>query len=87
MKVKRENIWGIYLKLRTSTEYTVRWSSFLHKIINTEACLIFQYITNFVLKEMIKRQYPIEPKESAARCAYHMLRVTVVVLFVCVCCV
>ena len=45
MKVKREKMWAIYHKLRTSAEYTASWSSFLHQSINTEACpIFFQYI-------------------------------------------
>ena len=68
MKIKREKMWGLYHKLRTSVDFAASWTSFLQQSINTEACpIFFQYITNFVFKEMIKRQYPIEPKQSAVK--------------------
>ena len=41
MKIKREEMWGLYHKLCTSVDFAASWTSFLQQNINTEACPIF----------------------------------------------
>ena len=65
VNVRREKMWCEYHKLRTSVEYIESWTSFLSQSIGVKACPIFyQYVTDIVFKEMIKKRYRIMPVQS-----------------------
>ena len=64
-KLRREKMWGHYLKLRTLDTFRREWQKFLGKGTSTPSCPIFyQYVTDVVFNEMIKQQYPIEKTQS-----------------------
>ena len=60
-ETRREKMWGQYQKLRISDMFKREWQDLLEKATSTPCCPIFyQYVTDFVFREMIKQQYPIE---------------------------
>ena len=66
-RVKRERMWSLYHILRTSDSYHTEWQVFQIRCgISEESAIFFQYIGDYVFKEMIKLHFPLESAQGTA---------------------
>ena len=66
LRVKKEKMWGLYHRLRTSKKFKDGWNSFLFKLTGQQASPAFyQYVTNEVFKCLIEKEYPL-PETSTS---------------------
>lgn len=64
-KFHSDRIWTAYHSLRTSDVYVCDWECIMLKAGVSEASAIsYQYIGDYILKNMIKTTYPITSKET-----------------------
>ena len=65
MRVQRERMWENYYKLRSKDDFKSMWSKFLHDSIAIQASpIFFQFITDKVMKKMIKLHFPLKSIHS-----------------------
>lgn len=66
-KVRREKMWTRYHTLRTSTTYHTEWQTFLTSSasVSTVSPMFYQYVGNFIFKELICEHFPIEKSSDA----------------------
>ena len=63
----KEKIWGAFHAERCSTEYTSLWSTFLMNSIHQDAHpIFFQHLTDLLYRVVIKEEYPIIERDTAA---------------------
>ncbi len=58
----RENMWRSYHTLRTSSGYIDDWNAFLSESgtdTSKSSSIFYQFVGNYIFKEVIKRHYPI----------------------------
>ena len=57
---KRQRMWGLFHKTRTSPPFTAVWDRLLSETLGRQASPIFyQYVTDVLFKEQVKQQYPL----------------------------
>ena len=60
----KERMWEKFHKLTCSNEFRKDWSEFLHSSIGIRSVLFFQFVTKFMLEELIKVQMPTISKAA-----------------------
>ena len=64
---QREKMWANYHKIRTSSGFLARWSSFTTSAVGEPATLILtQHLTSLMFREMIKERFPLEKGTSTS---------------------
>ncbi len=73
-RLNRHKLWGLYHKLRTSDEFFKLWTDFLQSSITVTdpSHFFYQYVSNYVLKELIKLDHPV-PQTSSATDKYEVV--------------
>ena len=62
---QREKMWANYHKIRTSSSFLSRWSSFTTLAVGRPATLILtQHLTMLMFREMIRQRFPLEKGPS-----------------------
>ena len=65
---KRVDMWGVFHRTRTSTEFIAAWEQLMTITIEKIASPIFyQYITDALFKELVKRRYPLPARPDEER--------------------
>ena len=66
-RLKRENIWGAFHRIRTSTTFTSCWAKFLHETTGATPCpIFFQNITTTIFTDLVHQHFPIVVAESTS---------------------
>ena len=69
-KFHNDRIWTAYHSLRTSDTYVSDWECILLKAgVSDPSAISYQYIGDYILKEMIKTTYPTRAKEISCSTA------------------
>ena len=79
---QRENLWGSFHRLRSSSSYKAFWSRFLQSRECESDPIFFQYVSDSVFKELVKKHYPLsdeggeQPQQSLSYEEKNALRYT-----------
>ena len=65
VRAQREQMWESYHKLRLSKSFKDMWTILLQQRISSEPCpIFFQFVTDTVIEELIKRHFHVEVVEK-----------------------
>ena len=66
LKLRKEKMWRVYHRLRTSATFCKDWRVFLQSSIGHQGHpAFFQYVSLAILKHLIKVEYPLPPPDVA----------------------
>ena len=64
---QREKMWANFHKIRTSSKFLSRWSSFTTLAVGEPATpILTQHLTSLIFREMIKQRFPLEKEMGSS---------------------
>ena len=74
LRLNKEKLWGLYHRMRTSEDFIKLWSDFMLSSVTVAdpSPFFYQYVSTYVMKELIKKDHPVLSEASHASAKYEV---------------
>ena len=80
-ELKKDAMWGMFHQMRTSYDFINQWRSFVKASsigVNEPSPFVYQYVTEFIFKKVIKNDYPIPHTSDTSEAQWQLSSLTII---------